>query len=263
MSKYSPLVSIITPSYNSSEFISETISSVLAQSLTDWEMIIVDDCSSDTSTEVIQSFINQDSRIKLIKLGTNSGAAVARNIGIEAAKGRYIAFLDSDDLWLPNKLEKQLAFMQKNNYSFTYTAYDKINEAGDVIGHVGVPERVSYHTLLKTCLIGCLTVIYDTEYLGKVKMPLIRRRQDFGLWLKLLKKVDYAYGLQDTLGLYRVRDGAISSNKLTTSVYTWKLYREVEGLSFITSSYYFLHYSIRGALRTHFPRLARILGVLD
>jgi len=257
------MISIITPSYNSSRLISQTIDSVLSQTYKNWEMIIVDDCSKDDSVKVIQSFVKQDSRIKLIQLSENSGAAVARNAGIQAASGRFIAFLDSDDVWLPNKLEKQLAFMQQNNYPFTFAAYDKIDEQGRVLGHVGIPSRVSYADLLKTCYVGCLTAMYDTDYLGKVYMPLIRRRQDFGLWLKLLKNVDYAYGFQDTLGLYRVRDGAISSNKFTTSLYTWKLYREVEGLTFIRSVYYFMHYSVRGVLRTKFPWLARMFRVLD
>ena len=209
-----PLVSIITPSYNSALLIVPTIKSVISQSVGNWEMIIVDDCSSDNSVEVIQSFVERDPRIKLIQLSENSGAAVARNTAIEAAQGRYIAFLDSDDAWLPNKLEKQIAFMQENNYPFTYAAYDKVNESDEVFGHVGVPSKVAYSDLLKSCSIGCLTAIYDTEYFGKVYMPLIRKRQDLGLWLKLLKKTKYAYGLNETLGLYKVRSDSISANKL-------------------------------------------------
>lgn len=257
-----PSISIITPSHNCSSFISETIQSALKQSFTDWEMIIVDDCSTDHSVVVIQSFVEQDSRIKLIQLAENSGAAVARNRAVEAAQGRYIAFLDSDDLWLLNKLEKQLAFMQANNYPFSYAAYDKIDENGQVFGHIGVPDRVCYSDLLKMCSIGCLTAMYDTEYFGKVYMPLIRKRQDLGLWLRLLKKTDYAYGLNETLAQYRVRMDSISANKANAAKFIWRLYREVEGLNLIKASYYFSHYAIRGLLRTKAPGLARILGVL-
>lgn len=257
-----PLISIITPSHNSAQFISETIQSVLSQSISDWEMIIVDDCSTDNSVEVIQSFAAQDPRIKLIQLAENSGAAVARNTAIEAAKGRYIAFLDSDDAWLPNKLEKQIAFMQENNYPFTFAAYDKVNESDKIFGHVGVPSKVAYSDLLKSCSIGCLTAIYDTEYFGKVYMPLIRKRQDLGLWLKLLKKTKYAYGLNETLGLYKVRSDSISANKKSAALFTWRLYRDIEKLSLPKASYYFSHYAVRGLLRTKYPGVARFLGIL-
>lgn len=255
-------VSIITPSYNSKAFIRATIDSVKAQSFQNWEMIIVDDCSSDNSVEVIQSFADQDPRIKLIQLTENSGAAVARNKGIEAAKGRYIAFLDSDDAWSPDKLEKQLAFMQANDYPFTFAAYDKVDEAGKVFGHVGVPDKVTYSDLLKSCSIGCLTAMYDTEFFGKVYMPLIRKRQDLGLWLELLKKTKYAYGLNETLGLYKVRPDSISANKKSAALFTWRLYRDVEKLNMFFASYYFSQYAIRGLLKTKFPRVAKLLGIL-
>jgi teichuronic acid biosynthesis glycosyltransferase TuaG len=257
------LISIVTPTHNCSAFISDAIHSVLIQSFSDWEMIVVDDCSSDSSALLIQSFSEQDSRIKLIQLAVNSGAAFARNIAIEAAQGRYIAFLDGDDLWLPDKLEKQLAFMQANNHSFSYTAYDKIDENGQVFGHVGVPQRVSYSDLLKTCSIGCLTAMYDTQFFGKVYMPNIRKRQDFGLWLELLKRTEYAYGLNEKLAQYRVRSDSISANKLSAAQYTWRLYRDVEKLNLLKASYYFSHYAVRGLLRTKAPSLARKLGVLQ
>jgi len=256
-------VSIMTPSHNCSGFISETIHSVLSQTFTNWEMVIVDDCSTDNSVEVIQSFVEQDSRIKLIQLSENSGAAVARNTAIEAAQGRYIAFLDSDDLWVPEKLEKQLAFMKEKNCPFSFSAYEKINEVSELMGQVGVPSRVTYHTLLKTCVIGCLTSIYDTSYFGKVDMPLIRKRQDFGLWLKLLKRVDFACGINEPLAQYRVHENSISANKVSVAVYTWRLYRDVERLNLFKASYYFAHYAIRGILRTKTPKLARLLGIMS
>lgn len=256
-------VSIITPSHNSSLFISKTIESVLIQSYSDWEMIIVDDCSTDHSAEIIQSFVDQGHRIKLIQLTKNSGAAVARNAGIEAAQGRYIAFLDSDDEWLPHKLEKQIAFMQANNYSFTFAAYDKVDEAGKIFGHVGAPNKVTYFDLLKSSSIGCLTAMYDTEYFGKIYMPLIRKRQDLALWLQLLKKTKYAYGLNESLGRYQVRHNSISADKRSAALYQWRVYRDVERLGLVQSCYYFIHYAVRGLLKNKFPRVARLLGILD
>lgn len=255
-------VSIITPLYNCSEFLCFTIESVLSQNLKGWELILVDDCSSDDSFEVAKSFASLDNRIKVFQLDENSGAAVARNTAIEAAKGRFIAFLDSDDLWSPNKLEKQLAFMQENNYPFSYAAYEKIDANGKVFEQVGVPDKVAYNDLLKVCSIGCLTAIYDTKYFGKVYMPLIRKRQDLGLWLKLLKKTEYAYGLDEPLGQYCVRSDSISANKASAAKFTWRLYREIEKLNIVEASYFFSHYAVRGLLRTKFPRIARSLGVL-
>lgn len=255
-------ISIITPSYNSERFISATINSVISQTATNWEMIIVDDCSSDNSIKIIQSFVEQDSRITLIRLAENSGAAVARNTAIEVASGRYIAFLDSDDTWLPYKLEKQIAFMQENDYSFTFAAYDKVNDKGEVFGHVGVPEKVTYHDLLKSCSIGCLTAVYDTKFFGKVYMPLIRKRQDLGLWLRLLSRTKHARGLNETLGLYKVRADSISANKKNAALFTWRLYRDVENLNLIRSFYYFSHYAVRGLLRTKYPSIARFFGIL-
>lgn len=256
-------ISIVTPSYNCSSYISETIESVLSQSLTDWEMILVDDCSLDNSVEIIESFLVRDSRIKLIRLKENFGAAVARNKAIEAAKGRYIAFLDSDDIWLPDKLSRQLDFMRSNDYPFVFSAYEKIDVSGNVFGHVGVPHKASYSDLLKVCSIGCLTAIYDTHYFGKVYMPLIRKRQDMGLWLRLLKKTEYAYGLNEVAAQYRVHADSISANKSSAAKFTWRLYRDVEGLNLLKASYYFSHYAVRGLLRTKAPRVARFLGLLN
>lgn len=257
------LVSIITPSYNSEKFISKTINSVLLQTYTNWELIIVDDVSPDNANNIIEEYVKKDNRIKLIKLENNSGAALARNKAIEEAKGRFIAFLDADDCWKKDKLEKQINFMIKNDYAFTYTAYEKVDENGIFLGNMGVPQKVSYSSLLKTCVIGCLTSVYDTQKLGKVYMPLIRKRQDFGLWLKILKKVDFAYGIKENLAVYTVRTDSISANKRSAAQFTWKLYREVEKLNIFKASYYFCNYAVRGVLRTKFPKIARILGVLE
>jgi len=254
---------IVTPSHNSAPFISETIQSVLGQTFSDWEMIIVDDCSSDNSVEVIRSFADQDPRIKLIQLAENSGAAVARNTAIEAAKGRYIAFLDSDDAWLPNKLEKQVQFMLDQDVAFSFSAYEKIDEKGNVFGTVGVPKKTGYHDLLKTCSIGCLTAMYDVEKLGKVYMPVNTKREDFATWLAILKQVDYAYGMPDVLAQYRVYASQSSAKKAKMAKENWRLYRDIEQLGVFKSAYYFAHYAVRGVLRTKFPNLARAVSVLD
>lgn len=254
--------SVITPLYNCSKYLEQTIQSVISQTYENWEMIMVDDCSTDNSVEIAQSYAAQDERVKVIQLEKNSGAAVARNTAIEAAQGRYIAFLDSDDQWLPHKLETQLAFMQKQNIAFSYAAYEKVSEEGVVIGSVGVPDKVSYRDLLKVSNIGCLTAMYDTQLLGKIYMPLIRKRQDLGLWLRILKQIPFAYGIQEPLGRYQLRSDSISANKRSAAQYTWRLYREVEQLDLISALYYFSFYAINGVLRTKFPRLARMLGVL-
>lgn len=263
MSLQEPLISIITPLYNAANYIEQTLNSVLTQTLDNWELILIDDKSTDNTIELIEPYIVKDNRIKLIALDDNSGAAVARNTGIQAAKGRYIAFLDGDDLWLPEKLEKQLYFMQQTGCPFTYTAYEKIDETGTRLGRVGIPSVATYQSLLKTCFIGCLTVMLDADYFGKVSMPLLRKRQDYGLWLTLLKQVDEARGLPEVLALYRVHDASISANKLNTSRYTWRLYRDVEKLSLVKSLYYFSHYAVRGFLRHRLPSLARVVGILD
>lgn len=255
------LVSIITPSFNASKYIDLTLKSILSQTYSNWELIIVDDCSSDSTCEIVQQFIKQDSRIKLVKLEQNSGAAVARNTGIENAKGRFIAFLDSDDTWHPQKLEKQIEFMEKNNYAFTYTQYHQVNEFGEVIGTLNFPKKVNYRTLLKTCIIGCLTVIYDTSKIGKVYFPLIRKRQDFALWLKILKKVEFAYCLEEDLASYTVRSDSISANKWKAAQFNWKLYRDIEKLNIFSSIYYFSHYAIRGILRSKFKSISKLLKI--
>ncbi|PJI32571.1 glycosyltransferase family 2 protein [Acinetobacter pseudolwoffii] len=243
------IVSIITPSFNSVNYICHTIESILNQSYKNWELIIIDDCSTDDSCTVIQKYVDQDSRIKLIKLEENSGAAIARNIGIKHASGRFIAFLDSDDTWHPEKLEKQIKFMLDNQYYFTYTGYRKVDENGAFIKNAKMPKSINYNKLLKTNYIGCLTAIYDSEKLGKIYFPLIRKRQDYALWLKILKIIPNAYGLQEDLANYTVRSDSISANKLNVAKYNWTVYREVEKLSLIHAIYCFINYAILGILR--------------
>jgi teichuronic acid biosynthesis glycosyltransferase TuaG len=246
-----PKVSVITPLYNAEKYIGTTIESVLNQTYSNWEMIIVDDGSADKGLEIAEKFARIEERIKIISGNKNMGAAKARNKAIEAATGRFIAFLDSDDLWLPQKLENQISFMLSNDYAFTYTAYRKISEDGKKGGIIHAPEKLSYHDILKTCSIGCLTVIYDTQKLGKMLMPDILKRQDFGLWLSILKKIPYAYGLNITLAEYRVRTDSISGNKWNAAKYQWKVYREIENLGIIQSAFYFTNYFFHGLVKTY------------
>ena len=233
------LVSIITPSYNSEKFISQTIESVINQTYKNWEMIIVDDVSPDDSNDIIEEYEKKDSRIKLIKLEKNSGPAVARNRAIEEAKGRYIAFLDADDLWMSEKLEKQIAFMDEKKCTLSYTSYGTMDEDGNDLDRiVSAKDSLNYIELLKSNRIGCLTAIYDTQMIGKVYMPLIKKRQDYGLWLKILKKTDVAYGMDEVLGKYRILKNSVSSNKIDLLKYNYALFREHEGFSVLKSLYY-------------------------
>jgi len=235
------LVSIITPNYNSEKFISETIDSVIAQTYQNWEMIIIDDVSTDNSIDIIHKYIKNDTRIQLIRLSNNSGAAVARNKGIEKAKGKFIAFVDSDDLWSPFKLETQLKLMLKNNIAFSYSPYKLIDEDGKSLNKIKIPlAKIDYKELLKENQIGCLTAMYDQEILGKCYMPLIRKRQDYGLWLSILKKVQYGYSVTENLEIYRIRKNSISSNKVDLLKYNYELFHIHEELSYITSFYYLM-----------------------
>ncbi|UAL47047.1 glycosyltransferase family 2 protein [Sutcliffiella horikoshii] len=240
----SSLVSVITPSYNAEKFISATIESVRTQTYTNWEMIIVDDCSKDTTREILKKYAELDPRIKPIFLEENSGAAVARNTALKAAQGDYVAFLDSDDLWVLDKLEKQLAFMQENDYAFSFTAYNLMDENGKPLDKViDVPEQIDYKGLLKNTIIGCLTVMIDTRKVEPLQMPLIRTRQDFALWLKVLREGHIAYGMQEPLANYRIVEGSISSNKLKTAKRNWYVYREIEKLSLPYASWCFINYA--------------------
>lgn len=245
-----PEVSIITPLYNAVHTIEETIKSVQAQTFSDWELLLVDDCSTDATVATVKKLIGSDSRIKLICRKWNAGPAVTRNRGIQEAKGRFIAFLDADDLWHQNKLRIQLDFMKKHGCDLSYTSYQKINQEGEKLGIIHAPSQVSYTDLLKTNSIGCLTAIYDTTKLGKIYMPNISKRQDFGLWLKIMKQSAKALGIDDILAYYRVGSkDAVSANKVLAAKYQWRIYREIEKLPFFISLYYFIHYAVNGVIR--------------
>lgn len=234
-------VSIITPTYNSAKFVSKTIDSVLAQKYQDWEMIISDDCSTDNTWEIISEYANKDSRIKVFRLDINSGAGVARNNSINEATGRFIAFLDSDDTWHIDKLTKQVKFMLENQVELSYTSYKIVTEHGAAGKLIIPPKQVNYNKMLKNDYIGCLTAMYDTNRLGKVFMPVIRKRQDWALWLKILEDLDWAVGIQEELAYYTVRTGSISSNKIKLIKYNWGIYRWL-GHSKLVSTIYMIRF---------------------
>ena len=222
-----PLVSIITPVYNSEQFIGQMIESILVQQYINWELLITDDCSSDHSWEIIQAYVKKDSRIKAFQLSKNSGAGVARNNSIKHAQGRYIAFCDSDDWWDPKKLQVQIAFMTKNSISICYSSYYTCNERNDVTGLVVSYKKISYKHIIKDDSIGFLTCIYDVQSIGKVYMPSIRRRQDWALKIKLMQKNPVAYGLVEPLAYYRIHSGSLSNNKFRLIKYNVQVYREI------------------------------------
>jgi teichuronic acid biosynthesis glycosyltransferase TuaG len=241
MGSESPLVSVVTPLYNAERYIEETLRSVMEQSLDDWECLVIDDCSTDGGPSIVRSLVEEDPRIRLLSLETNSGAGASRNAGIEASRGRFIAFLDSDDAWEPEKLEKQTAFMTETASPFSFTDYRKIAEDGSDLGRtVRCRKRLTYSRQLLTNYVGCSTAMYDTKFYGKRYFPLIRKRQDFALWLDLLSDGAAGRGLSEPLTRYRVRSSGLSGNKLELVRHNWLLYRDVLGFGRIKSAYYVL-----------------------
>ncbi len=244
------LVSVITPTYNCGKFIGATIASVQNQDYNNWEMIIVDDCSQDETKNIVTEIAAKDDRIKYFCLEKNSGAAVARTKAMQLANGEYMAFLDSDDLWVPNKLTSQLAFMKDNGYAFTCTAYEQIDENGELLGKViKTISKTDYNRLLLDCPVGNSTVVYSVKQMGKFEVPNIRKRNDDALWLKMLKKEQYIYGMQDVLMQYRIRSGSISNNKLKVIKYHWILYREIEHLGVLRSLFHIGYWCVIKALK--------------
>lgn len=233
------LVSIIMPTYNCAKFIGETIESIQAQTYSSWELIIIDDCSIDNTKEVVERYVESDKRITYNCLEKNSGAAMARTTAMNLANGEYMAFCDSDDIWTSNKLEKQLKFMKKSNYAFTCTAYEQIDENSNSLDKIIKPkERCDYNRLLLDCPVGNSTVMYNVKKMGKFEVPNIRKRNDDALWLQMLKKEKYIYGMPDVLMKYRIRKNSISSNKFKVIKYHWILYRDVEHLSIFRSLFH-------------------------
>lgn len=234
------LVSVIMPTYNCEKYIAQSIDSVIAQTITDWEIWIVDDCSMDHTEAVLKPYLKRYENIHYERLSQHGGPAAARTEAIKRSTGKYIAFLDSDDLWTPTKLEKQIAFMHRTGATFSCTAYAQMDEAGHDLHTVMIPpEKINYHKCIRLSNpIGNLTVMYDQEALGKFEVPLIEKRNDFALWLQILKKTEYCYGMEEVLGTYRLgRTGSVSSHKLKQAKYHWQLYHEIEGHPVLQSLY--------------------------
>ena len=236
-------ISIITPSYNSEEFLEECIVSVISQTYVDWEMIIVDDNSIDNSRNIIKKFAKLDQRIKYLFLEKNQGAASCRNIAFNIAEGEFIAFLDADDMWFPRKLEKQHAFMIENDIEFSYTSYQRISQDGkQLLNIVNPPSVMKYSTYLRNTIIGCLTVMINRGRTGSFKMPDIKTSHDMVLWLNMMKRGYIAYGLIENLAYYRIVSTSNTSKKWKAAKEVWDVYRKIEKLSLLYSVICFVSY---------------------
>jgi teichuronic acid biosynthesis glycosyltransferase TuaG len=230
------LVSIITPSYNSEKFISETIKSVQNQTYAHWELLIVDDFSTDKTVQIIQNFMEEDARIHLIKLRKNSGTGIARNTALQVASGNYIAFVDADDVWKPQKLATQIQFMQTHNLPFTFSFYDLINEDGNPLNiRVEAPKKLSYRQLFFCNYIGNLTGIYDVDYFGKIAISSIRKRQDWMVWLTVLKQIKTAKPVTESLAFYRIRKNSLSTSKTALLKHNYAVYRQFHKFNSLVS----------------------------
>ena len=237
------LVSVVTPVHNAQDFLAQTIESVLNQTYQKFEIILVDDASSDLSRDIIDKYQKIDSRIKPVLLNENLGVANARNEGIKNANGRFIAFLDSDDLWKEDKLEKQIKFMLENDYEFTYTGYELMDEEGNMLGKVvHTKDKVDYNELLKHNVIGCLSVIIDRSKIDDIQMKKVRH-EDYSAWLKILKRGFVAYGLDENLASYRTRINSLSGNKIKSAMWTWNIIRNEEKIPLPKAVYCFSNYA--------------------
>ena len=229
----SSLVSIITPCFNSEKYVSQAIQSVISQTHQNWELLLVDDCSSDETFAIISNFASQDNRIKAFKLDKNSGAGVARNFAIQQASGNYIAFLDADDLWKPEKLQKQIHFMKTQNIPFTFSFYETIDEAGNFRNEtITTPSKITYKQLYFCNWIGNLTGIYSVDFFGKIPISSIKKRQDWMLWLQIVKQIKVAIPVTESLAYYRVREDSISASKWKLIKYNFKVYRNFHKRNF-------------------------------
>ena len=245
-----PLVSIITPAHNASLFIAETIESVLQQDYENWEMIIINDFSSDNTASIVDEFIKRDKRIVLINNPSNLGVALSRNKGLEAAKGDYIAFLDSDDVWKKNKLSEHISFMEESNISISYSFYETfttdINNPNKLIK---CPKKATYKSILKSNYMGCLTVVINRSKTGSFFMPNLNHGEDMLTWYELMKRGFEAYCISKPLAFYRVSKKSLSSNKKQTAKKQWNIYRKYLGFSLIKSSFLFCSYALKGIIK--------------
>jgi teichuronic acid biosynthesis glycosyltransferase TuaG len=243
------LVSIVTPAYRVADYVGAAIRSVQAQEYEHWELLIVDDCSPDNTCAEVERAAVGDPRVLLIRQPKNCGPAMARNAALGRAKGRFIAFLDSDDLWLPQKLSTQLEFMTARRAAITYTGFRRISQDGSTLGRlVRVPERVDYSELLRNTAIVTSSAMVDMSLTGPLEMPRAPY-DDYALWLSLLRSGHCAYGLTQDLVRYRVVQNSVSRSKVGSARRVWRTYREIEHLSMAYSAWCFANYAIRGWLK--------------
>lgn len=239
-----PLISVIMPCYNMASYVSDSIKSVIAQTYPHWELLIVDDASSDETVNIIKSYAQADSRIKFAIKKQNSGISDTRNQCIQMAQGQFLAFLDADDIWHPEKLEKQLSFMLAKNIGFTYSTYDWIDEDGKIMNKfINTIGNLDYKTYLRNTIIGCSTVMVNKAIIGDVFVPKFRTSEDTATWLDILRKGLMAYAIDESLVSYRIRRKSASSNKIRASIDLWKVYRQHEKLPFFKAIYYFSCYA--------------------
>ena len=239
-----PLISVIMPCYDMEKFIASSIQSVCNQTFNDWELLIVDDASSDKTAEIVSRYMDCDNRIHFASKSLHSGIAATRNQAIGMAKGQYLAFLDADDVWHPDKLEKQLEFMKIRNIGFSYSAYNLIDETGNELGKtILTAGDLNYSYYLHNTIIGCSTVMVDTNITGPISVPDFRTSEDAATWLNILKKGFKAYALTEVLVSYRIRRKSASSNKIKSACDLWKVYRQQEKLTFFKAAESFLSYA--------------------
>lgn len=241
------LVSIITPTFNSEKYIEKTIKSVQNQTYQDWEMIIVDDFSTDKTCAIVKEISKDDRRIRLFEQNRNTGAAMARNRALSSCLGRFIAYLDADDIWMQDKLEKQVKFMLQNGYGFTCVSYEVIDDIGNSLNkYIHMLPKTDYIGFLTNNLLQTVGIMVDTSIIDKkyLVMPDMRRRQDAATWLQILKAGYKCYGLNEILAKYRRAEASLSSNKIKAIKGVWHLYRKTENLSLFFSCYCFMRYAI-------------------
>lgn len=249
-----PLVSIITPARNAANTIAASIDSVVAQSLQDWELLVIDDASSDNTAEIVGRYANDDSRIRLIRQSRQGGVAAARNVGLAEVRGRFVAFVDADDLWQPEKLARQTDFMARGGFALSCTAFRRFSTAAEQPGRlIEVPPRLTYDLLLKNTAIASVTAMVDRELTGPIQF-LDVRHEDYALWLSLLKRGLTASGLNEDLARYRVNKSSLSGQKFQSALWVWQVYRDVEGLGLLKSAWCLANYGMNAVRKRLEPR---------
>ena len=238
------------PCYNAAKYLADSIESVIAQTFQNWELLIINDCSTDNSPEIARAYALKDSRIRILQTEKPSGSASwPRNIGIQKAKGRYIAFLDADDQWFPEKLEQQLPLFDTPEVAIVFSNYEKMDSNGKRCSRiVKAPPLLTYRDLLQSNMIGNLTGIYDSAKAGKGQMPNLNH-EDYAFWLSILKQGFVAKNTNTILAIYRVTGKSLSGNKFKAMAWTWKIYRHQEKLPLLSACYYFMHYAVRSGLK--------------